>query len=72
MAGIMRLIASTFSLEEAKQIADRFEAQGYKTRIIENKRGSVVLYEVWGGIAGEGFEIKGERRLPLAKETKTD
>ena len=69
---IMRMIASTFSIEEARQIADRFEAQGYKTRIIENKRGSIVLYEIWGELPGEGFEIKGKRRLPMAKEIKTD
>ncbi|MBS3068011.1 hypothetical protein J4450_04875 [Candidatus Micrarchaeota archaeon] len=57
----MRCVARTFSIEEAKQIADRFEAQGYETNIIENKRGTLSVYEVWAGKKAEGFEVKGKK-----------
>ena len=68
----MRCVARTFSIEEAKQIADRFEAQGYETKIIENKRGSTAIYEVWAGKQAEGFEVKNKKNKLWPKFLGTD
>lgn len=54
---VVRCVARTFSIEEAKQIADRFEAQGYDTNIVENRRGSMAIYEVWASRKGEVLEV---------------
>ena len=43
----MRLVARTFSIEEAMQIAHKYGADGHRTKIVENKKGSVISYEVW-------------------------
>ncbi len=67
-----RCVARTFSIEEAKQIADRFEAQGYETDIVENKRGSTSIYEVWAGNRADGFEVKGNKERIGPKILKTD
>ncbi|HLC68428.1 MAG TPA: hypothetical protein VJH24_01195 [Candidatus Bilamarchaeaceae archaeon] len=45
----MRCVARTQSLEEATQVRDRFEAQGFQTQIVERKQGALRLYEVWIG-----------------------
>jgi len=67
---LVRLVASTFNLQEAKQIADRFEVTGYDSKIVENKRGGIVLYEVWITRQKEGFEAKKDFLSP--KQVKTD
>ena len=54
----MRLLVRTFSIEEAHRIAEQFKSQGYDTNIVENKHGSVTVFEVWAGKKGEGFEAK--------------
>ena len=53
----MRLVVRTFSIEEAHRISEQFQSQGYNTNIVENKHGSVAVFEVWAGKGREGFEI---------------
>ena len=47
----MKMVAQTMSIEEANQVAERYEAEGYETEIVKKKRGEMALYEVW--IKGE-------------------
>lgn len=51
-----RCVARTFNVEEAHGIATRFEAHGYETSVVENKRTGLILYEVWASKNAEGFE----------------
>jgi hypothetical protein len=58
----MKMVARTMSIEEANQIAEKYEAEGYETDIVKRKRGEIAMYEVW--ISGEpkGLYAKEERR----------
>ena len=65
----MMLVAKVFSFEEAKQIADQFDMQGYKTKIVQSKNDTMELFEVWVDRHGKN---KGEEDLikPRFLETK--
>lgn len=45
----MRLIATTQSIEEANRLAEQYEMQGFDTKIVKRKQGSLSLYDVWIG-----------------------
>lgn len=64
----MQLLAQTFSIQEAKQMAERFEIQGYITKIIEKKRASISIYEIWGERKDEIFEIKPGIKSKFSKD----
>jgi hypothetical protein len=53
------IVARTFNIEEAKLIADKYEAQGYETEIIEKKQGHMSIYEVYASKEKEGFFARG-------------
>jgi len=53
---LARCVARTFNIEEAHGIATRFQAHGYETSVVENKRTGLILYEVWASRSAEGFE----------------
>lgn len=42
-----RMVGRTTNLEEANLIAERYEAQGYDTRILKRSQAGVTYYEVW-------------------------
>lgn len=42
-----RLVARTQSIEEANRIAQQYEMQGFKTRIVKISQGTIALFEVW-------------------------
>ncbi len=52
-----RCVGRAMSREQARQIADQFEAQGFRTNIIEITRGTIHLYEVWAEPKDEGRTI---------------
>jgi len=45
----LRLVARTQSIEEASVIAERYELQGYETKIVKRSQIGIQLYEVWAG-----------------------
>jgi hypothetical protein len=45
----LRLVARTQSIEEASAIAERYELQGYETKIVKMSQVGIQLYEVWAG-----------------------
>ena len=53
-----RLVARTFSLEEAARIGSTYEAQGYHPDIVENRQGQMVIYEVWVTMEKQGFNVR--------------
>ncbi|MFA6530542.1 MAG: hypothetical protein WCT31_02340 [Candidatus Micrarchaeia archaeon] len=53
--GIGRMVARTFSIEEAQRIRETYESQGYDAEIIENKQGNMRIYEVYVKKEKEGF-----------------
>ncbi|MBN1170227.1 hypothetical protein JXA56_04325 [Candidatus Micrarchaeota archaeon] len=46
---IMRLVATTQNLLEANKVAEDYEMNGFKVRIIENKQGTMSVYQVFAG-----------------------
>ncbi|MBU0531921.1 MAG: hypothetical protein ABH983_05935 [Candidatus Micrarchaeota archaeon] len=44
-----RMIARTQSIEEANQVSEQYQMQGFQTKIIKKKQGNLALYEVWIG-----------------------
>jgi len=59
----LKMVARTMSIEEANQVAERYEAEGYETEIVKKKRGDIAMYEVW---------IKGEPKGLFAEPDKRD
>jgi hypothetical protein len=51
----MRMVARTGGIEEANQIAERYEAQGYETEIVKKNQAGLTVYEVWAGKKPEIF-----------------
>jgi len=45
----MRIVARTQNLEEANQIAEQYQSNGFDTRIIKKQQGNISLYEVYAG-----------------------
>lgn len=58
-----RVIARTFSLEEANRISENYESQGYDVKIIEVKQGHMKVYDVVVKKEKEGF---------MARDVDTD
>ena len=54
----MRLMATTFNIEEAKQISNKLELEGYITKLVQNRQGSLSFYEVWADKKEGAREIK--------------
>ena len=61
MDGFLRLVARALSIEEAHRIAERYDAEGYKTKIVENKQGNLAMFEVWVGKEPDVFTTKGRQ-----------
>jgi hypothetical protein len=40
-------VGRTTSIEEAEELARRYELQGFETWIIRKSQGGIALYEVW-------------------------
>jgi hypothetical protein len=59
----MRMVARTGSIEEANQIAERYEAQGYETQIVKKNQAGLTIYEVWAGKKPDVFTAPGPPRL---------
>jgi tRNA1(Val) A37 N6-methylase TrmN6 len=47
--GNFRMVGRTTSLEEANQLSEQYEFQGFTTKIVKKKQGEIALYEVWVG-----------------------
>ncbi|MBI2079840.1 hypothetical protein HYT84_03675 [Candidatus Micrarchaeota archaeon] len=50
-----RCVRTTLSLQEANSIAERYEAEGYETKIMKKKQGALTAYEIWIFKEKEGF-----------------
>jgi hypothetical protein len=42
-----RMVGRTTDAEEANRIAERYEAEGYDTRILRRSQAGVTFYEIW-------------------------
>jgi len=51
-------VGRTFNLEEAKALADRYEARGFDTQILDRSKAGIVLYEVWAQKKKEGMRLQ--------------
>ena len=42
-----RMIGRTTNIQDANQLSEQYEMQGFTTKIIKKKQGEIALYEVW-------------------------
>ena len=53
------MVGRTTNLEEANQLSEQYELQGFTTKIIKKKQGAISLYEVWVGKKPDIYSSKG-------------
>lgn len=62
-----RCVARTQSIEEAAKVAEHYELQGFKTKILQKKEAGITLYEVW---AGKEPDILGAKGMPKGRRPR--
>lgn len=68
--GRKRLVARTQSIEEANEVAEQYQLQGYETEIIKRKQGTLSVYEVWIG-KNDVFSGRLDGQNRVLRETAT-